>query len=107
MTTLVVNGAREINGQRFEHGAELPPGLLPREVVDQWLDCRWLAEYDVTERRSLYRLLHVFSGCTEREPLSDEELRRFTITGNQHSKPRARKQVPDLPQPVHTGCTLL
>ena len=59
----------QIGTQRFEHGEELPPNLLPREVVDKWLDERWLAELDSAERRSLYRLLHRFSGAAEREQL--------------------------------------
>jgi hypothetical protein len=68
-TTLVVVGVREVNGQRFEHGAELPPGLLPPETVSQWHDQKWLMQYDASERRSLYRLFPTFSGCKEQEHL--------------------------------------
>ena len=63
----------QIGTQRFEHGEELPPNLLPREVVDKWLDERWLAELDSAEHRSLYRLLHRFSGAAEREQLNPQE----------------------------------
>ena len=74
MTTLVSNGTNEINGRRFNHGEELPPDLLSRETVDQWLDRRWLHEYNTADRRSLYRLFAPFSGCSQTEPLTREEL---------------------------------
>jgi hypothetical protein len=35
--TLVVIGTRIINGQRFQHGSELPPDLLPHETTDKML----------------------------------------------------------------------
>jgi hypothetical protein len=80
MTTLVLFGAREINGRLFHHGDELPPGLLPREVIDQWLDRKWLLEYDNTERRSLCRLFPAFSGCKEQEQLTKAELRQYALS---------------------------
>jgi hypothetical protein len=49
-------------------------------------------------------LLHVFSGCSEREPLTDKEIRMFAL----HGRSRALEHVPDLSRPAgHTGCTLL
>jgi hypothetical protein len=78
-TTLIVVGVREVNGQRFEHGAELPPGLLSREVIDQWLDQKRLSEHDVAERRSLYRLFHLFSDCDETEPFTRKELDAYAL----------------------------
>jgi hypothetical protein len=58
---------------------ELPPGLIPREVVDHWLDQHWLAEYDSSERRSLFRLFAPFSGCKEQEQLSTEEKEKLCL----------------------------
>jgi hypothetical protein len=79
MTTLVVIRHAQVGERHFLHGEECPPGLIPREVIDHWLDQSWLKEYDSTERRSLYRLLHRFSGCAEREPLSQDELTSYSI----------------------------
>ena len=75
-TTLVILGAREIDGTFYQHGAELPPNLLTQETIDRWLDLRWLAAYP--QRRSLYRLFPVFSGCQETEPL-DAELAELVL----------------------------
>jgi hypothetical protein len=79
MTTLVVIGTHDIAGVRYHHGEELPPDLLPRETVDQWLDRKWLAEYDSAYRRSLYRLFAPFSGCEEQEQLTKEELTAYAL----------------------------
>ncbi len=76
-TTLVILGPREINGTFYAHGDELPPGLLPDEAIDWWLDRKWLAEYP--ERRSLYRIFSLFSGAKEREQLDAEELSQFAL----------------------------
>jgi hypothetical protein len=73
MTTLVFIRHGQVGSRHFQHGDELPPNLLPRETVDQWLDEKWLAELDSSDRRSLYRLLHRFSGCNEREQLNRQE----------------------------------
>jgi hypothetical protein len=75
--TLVLIGHREINGQQFQHGDELPPDLLPPEVVDWWLDHKWLEEYP--ERRSLYRIFSVFSGAKEQEQLDDGEMTALAL----------------------------
>jgi hypothetical protein len=79
MNTLVAVGPHTINGQRYEHGAELPPGLLPRETIDQWLDRKWLCEIHPSVRRSLYGLFGPFSGCKEQEPLTQEELNTYGL----------------------------
>ena len=75
--TLVFIRHGEIGNRHFQHGEELPPELLPPEVVDHWLDEGWLKAYD--ERRSLYRLLHRFSGAKEEEHLTTAELTAYTI----------------------------
>jgi len=75
--TLVFVRHTEIGDRQFHHGDELPPGLLPREVVDQWLDHGRLQEY--RDRRSLYRLLPAFSGCNEAEPLTPEEINAYAL----------------------------
>jgi hypothetical protein len=75
--TLVVLGARDIDGVRYEHGDEVPEGLLPQEQLDQWLDRRWLAE--IRERRSLYRLFAPFSGSQERETFDEHELSAYGL----------------------------
>lgn len=79
MTTLIAIRHCQIGDRNFAHGEELPPGLLPREVVDRWLDEGSLKEYDTAERRSLYRLFAPFSGVKEREPLSRNELTELTV----------------------------
>ena len=92
----------EFGDRAFPHAAELPPDFLNQETIDKLLDSGRLKEYG--ERRSLYRLLHVFSGCSEREPLTDKEIRMFAL----HGRSRALEHVPDLSRPAgHTGCTLL
>jgi hypothetical protein len=72
MKTLIVNGPREFNSRLFQHGDELPPGFLTPEQVGREVDQRRIVEYDASERRSLYRLFPAFSGCAEREQLTDE-----------------------------------
>jgi hypothetical protein len=65
MTTLVFSHHGQIGGRQFRHGEELPPGLIPREVIDHWLDQGWLKEYSQAERPSLYRLFPRFSGIDQ------------------------------------------
>jgi hypothetical protein len=79
MTTLVVIKHLQVGNLQLCHGEEVPPGLLPRELVDQWLDNGQLREYQSVERRSIYRLLPSFSGVTEREPLARSELTAFGL----------------------------
>jgi hypothetical protein len=76
---LVFIRAHQIDGHQFFHGDELPPGLLPPETINQWLDNKWLAEHDASERRGLYRLFSPFSGCKEQEQFAKEELRQFAL----------------------------
>jgi hypothetical protein len=71
--TLIAIHHVQIGSRHFDFGSEIPPGLLPTEVVGQWIDQKWLAEMDPTDRRSLYRLLHRFSGCKEQEQLTPQE----------------------------------
>ena len=73
MTTLVIIGTQTINGVRYEHGSELPPNLLAREVIDQMLDNRQLSEYHSATRRSLYRIFAPLGDCAESEQLSQDE----------------------------------
>jgi hypothetical protein len=80
MKTLVARGMRTIDGKRYAHGAEIPPGLLPAEAVDWMLDNRELTECDASERRSLYRLFASFSGCTETESLTQKEIDELALT---------------------------
>jgi hypothetical protein len=79
MTTLVFMRHGQVGSRHFQCGEELPPGLLPPEVVAHWLDERWLAECDPTERPSLYRVLHRFSGCKEEQPLTKEQIARYAL----------------------------
>ena len=76
--TLIVIRHLEIDGRAFAHGSELPPDLLTREQVDKLLDEGRLVEY--LERRSLYRLLTVFSGASEKESLTKQELDTCALT---------------------------
>jgi hypothetical protein len=73
MTTLVVIKHAQVGSRHFQHLEQLPPGLLPREVIDHWLDEGWLRECEAADCRSLYRLLHRFSGAKEQEPLTKAE----------------------------------
>jgi len=96
----------QFGDRAFPHAAELPPDFLNQETIDKLLDSGRLREYG--ERRSLYRLLHVFSRCSEREPLTDEEIRMFAVPSIQHGRCRAPHMPDDLSRPAgHTGCTLI
>jgi hypothetical protein len=61
MTTLVFIRHGQIGDRQFHHSEELPPGLIPREVIDRWVDQGWLKEYSQDERPSLYQLFPRFS----------------------------------------------
>lgn len=80
MKTTICIGSHELAGQRFTHGEEIPSSVLDGELRDWWLDHKWAVEYDSTERRSLYRLLHRFSGSSETERLSNQELAACALT---------------------------
>jgi len=67
----------EFGDRAFTHAAELPPGFLNQDTIDKLLDSGRLREYG--ERRSLYKLLHVFSGCKESEPLTEEEIEAYSL----------------------------
>jgi hypothetical protein len=77
--TLVVTGHREFTDRRFIHGDELPPNLLPPELVDWWIDHGWAREYGADQRRSLYRLFPAFSGAKEKEQLTEAELKAYSL----------------------------
>ena len=71
MTTLVAIRYVQVGNRQYLHGEELPPGLIPREVIDQWLDQGWLKEYSQAQRESLYRRFAPFSGVKQsKEKLS-------------------------------------
>ena len=67
MKTLVANRHCEFAGKFFPHASEIPPGTLPDQVKDKWLDWKWAREYDQSERRSLYLLFSEFAPQTEGE----------------------------------------
>jgi hypothetical protein len=69
--TLIFVRHHSIGGRLFRHGTELEPDTLSAEQIDRLLDEHILS--DRTQRRSLYRLLHNFSGCKESQPLTNEE----------------------------------
>ena len=75
--TLVSISVREIGDRRFQHGEEIPPGLLDGDLLAYWLDHKQCVE--VPERRSLYRLFAPFSGAKEREQLTRNEVALFTV----------------------------
>jgi len=79
MKTLIARGHREFAGVTYHHGSEIPSGVLPPEIVDKWIDWRWLDELNGTERRSLYRMFPAFSGCNESESLTSDELDELTL----------------------------
>lgn len=63
--TLVITKHAQVGSRQSQHGEELPPNLIPPEVVDHWLDQGWLKAYDPAQRQSLYRLFPHFSGLKE------------------------------------------
>jgi hypothetical protein len=70
--TLIFIRAHYENGSLIHsHGDECPPNLFSQGTINRALDEGYLAE--CAERRSLYRLFAKFSGCKEREPLSNHE----------------------------------
>ena len=75
--TLVFIRHTEINGRVYFHGDELLPDSLEQVVIDKLLDQKSLAEY--RERRSLYRLFSVFSGCAQRELLDEQERDAYAL----------------------------
>ena len=79
MKTIVAIGLREFAHRVFQHDEEIPPTLLPSEAVDWCVDHKQVKEHDSTERRSLFRLFHSFSACSEKEQLSDDELKSLTL----------------------------
>jgi len=74
---LIVTRHLDLGTLSLRHGEELPPDLLTQDEVDKLLDEGWLAEYP--ERRSLYRLLSMFSGAKEKEPLDRHELTAYAL----------------------------
>jgi hypothetical protein len=73
--TLIAIHHLETDGHTFAHGTEIMPGLLATKTVAKLLDQGYIKELP---RRSLYRLLHHFSGCSETE-LVDKELQQYTV----------------------------
>ena len=80
MTTLVILRHLQIGNRRLCPGDELPPHLLPAAAIDLHLDRKELVEYDSADRRSLYRLIHVFSDCSQTEPLTPAERNRYALS---------------------------
>ena len=77
MMTLVLIRHLQIGERQFYPGDEVPPGLLSQEEIDRLLDGKQLD--DSTERRSIYRLLHRFSGCSETERPTTNELTALSL----------------------------
>jgi hypothetical protein len=76
--TLVAIHHRQLGERLFRHGAEIEPELLEGALLDYWLDHKWCR--GMPERRSLYRLFALFSGCKESEHLNADELDAYTLT---------------------------
>jgi hypothetical protein len=77
MKSVIALGNRQLGDRHFDHGAEVPPGTLTGELLDWWLDKKWCMES--LDRRSLYRLFALFSGCAEREQLTQQELGQYAL----------------------------
>jgi hypothetical protein len=75
--TLIAIHHFEVDGRAFSHGAEIEPGLIDEKKLDRLLDQGRVRE--CPERRSLYRIFSVFSGCKETEPLDADELRAYAL----------------------------
>jgi len=67
----------DLGDRRFHHGEELPPGFLSDHAIDKLIDAGRLREYP--ERRSIFRLLHVFSACKEKEQLDENEIAQLAL----------------------------
>jgi hypothetical protein len=79
--TLIFVRAHYIDGKLVNYpGDEVPSGLFTQRTIDRALDEHHLAEVDSADRRSLYRLLHRFSGATEKEQLTNEESSQLSCT---------------------------
>ena len=75
--TLIFTRGYYLNSRLIHHpGDEVPPGLFSKEQVDSMLDARQLAEYD---RPPLYRIFHKFTGCSEEQPLTKEQIARYAL----------------------------
>jgi len=74
--TLIAFQHFEIDGHVFRHAQEIMPALIDEKKLDKLLDQGRVRE--CPERRSLYRIFHVFNDCSETEPL-DEELSQFAL----------------------------
>ena len=75
--TLIAIHHFEIDGRAFTHGAEIPPGLIDDKKLDRLLDQGRVRE--CPERRSLFRLFHVFNDCKETEQLDADELAAYSL----------------------------
>jgi len=78
--TLIFIHARQIGDRLFRHAEELAPGYLSEQDIALALDHGWLREIHPSERRSLYKIFHSFSGCTKRQPLDPGETDQLTIS---------------------------
>jgi hypothetical protein len=70
--TLIFVRSYNLGDRLFRTGDELPPNVLEQSDIDKLIDQRRLAERK--DRRSLFRLFSKFSGCAQREQLTQEEL---------------------------------
>jgi hypothetical protein len=70
--TLVFARHGQIGSRQFLFGEECPPGMFTPETINQALDEGWLKEYDSSERPSLYRLFHRFSGSEQNQPTNGD-----------------------------------
>jgi hypothetical protein len=75
--SLICLGHRQLGDRHFDHGAEIDPGLLEGDLLDYWLDRKWCMES--LDRRSLYQLFPVFSGCTHPQELAPNELAIYGV----------------------------
>ena len=72
--TLIFLRGHYTDGSLVHHvGDEVPPGLFSRETINRAIDEGFLGECDSSERRSIWRLLHRFSGCKEKQEPTPQE----------------------------------
>jgi len=79
MKTLIVIGHPALNGVQYHHGDEIPPDALKGELLDFWADHGLVKEEDTESRRSVYRLFHAFSECSQSEQFTAMELAVFGL----------------------------
>jgi hypothetical protein len=78
--TLVFIRAHYVSGTLVHYpGDEMPPGMFSQETINRALDEGYLTECDPSDRPSLYRVFHRFSGSKEEQPITKEQMAKHGL----------------------------